>query len=69
MAPWVVKVFIRILPRILCMERPKKEDPQEDEAIPHEVLTDVFHVSPDDGDKYTDYGSKRYSGDYGIPGK
>lgn len=51
------------------MERPKKDNPQEDEAIPHEVLTDVFHVSPDDGDKYTDYGSKRYSGDYGIPGE
>lgn len=68
MAPWVVRVFIRILPRILCIERPKKDNPHEDDSIPQEVLTDVFHVSSDD-DKFTEYGSKRFSGDYGVPGK
>lgn len=65
MAPWVVKVFIQILPKILCIERPKKNDPHDE--MPQEVLTDVFHVSNDD-DKYTEYGSKRFSGDYGMPG-
>lgn len=50
------------------MERPKKEEPHEDDSIPHEVLTDVFHVSSD-GDKFTEYGSKRFSADYGMPGK
>lgn len=66
MAPWVSRVFIKILPRILCIQRPKKEEHPEDEAT--EVLTDVFHV-PSDIDKFTDYGSKRFSQDYGIPGK
>ncbi|XP_037029851.1 acetylcholine receptor subunit alpha-like 1 [Bradysia coprophila] len=64
MAPWVSKVFIKILPKILCIERPKKEEHPDDEAT--EVLTDVFHV-PSDIDKFTDYGSKRFSQDYGIP--
>lgn len=66
MAPWVNTVFIRILPKILCIERPKKEDPPEDEAT--EVLTDAFHVPPD-VDKFVDYDNKQYIGDYGIPGK
>lgn len=66
MAPWVSKVFIKILPKILCIERPKKEEHPEEEAT--EVLTDVFHV-PSDVDKFTDYGSKRFSQDYGIPGE
>lgn len=71
MAPWVVKVFINILPRILCIERPKKESPSyDDDGGPPEVLTDVFHCPPD-VEKFNrrDYGSKRYSADYGIPGK
>lgn len=61
MAPWVHRVFIELLPRVLCLERPKKEDKEE------EVLTDVFQV-PADLDKFTDYGTKRFSGEYGIPG-
>lgn len=44
------------------MERPKKEEKEDD------VLTDVFQVPPD-LDKFTDYGTKRFSGDYGIPGE
>lgn len=67
MAPWVHRLFIELLPKVLCIERPKKDEPHDDEPPP-EVLTDVFHVSPD-VDKFVDYGSKRYSGDYGIPGK
>lgn len=66
MAPWVSKVFMKILPKILCIERPPKEEHPEDEAT--EVLTDVFHV-PSDIDKFTDYGSKRFSQDYDIAGE
>ncbi|XP_002053320.3 acetylcholine receptor subunit alpha-like 1 isoform X1 [Drosophila virilis] len=64
MAPWVQRVFIRILPKLLCIERPKKEDPEDDQ--PHEVLTDVYHLPPD-VDKFVNYDTKRFSGDYGIP--
>lgn len=67
MAPWVSKLFIKILPKILCIERPKKEDPPDDE--PTEILTDMFPHVPPDVDKYNDYGNKRYSDDYGVPGK
>ncbi|XP_017873127.1 PREDICTED: acetylcholine receptor subunit alpha-like 1 [Drosophila arizonae] len=66
MAPWVQRVFIKILPKLLCIERPKKEDPEEDQ--PPEVLTDVFHLPPD-VDKFVNYDTKRFSGDYGIPGE
>lgn len=45
----------------MCLERPKKEEKDDD------VLTDVFQVPPD-LDKFTDYGTKRFSGEYGIPG-
>lgn len=68
MAPWVQKVFIDILPKLLCIERPKKDDANEDEDDhPQEVLTDVFHLPPD-VDKFVNYNTKRFSGDYGIPG-
>lgn len=66
MAPWVNTVFIRILPKILCIERPKKNEQPDDEAV--EVLTDAFHVPPD-VDKFVDYDNKQYIGDYGIPGE
>lgn len=48
------------------MERPKKDNPpQEDDIGPPEVLTDVFHCPPD-VDKFThDYNTT----DYGLPGK
>lgn len=62
MAPWVHRLFIELLPRVLCLERPKKEEKDDDHnQQPSEVLTDVFHVPPD-MDKFTEYG------DYGIPG-
>lgn len=38
MRPWVYKMFIQILPKILCMQRPKKES-DDDDGSPREVLT------------------------------
>lgn len=67
MAPWVQKVFIDILPKLLCIERPKKDESNDEEDEPQEVLTDVFHLPPD-VDKFINYDTKRFSGDYGIPG-
>lgn len=66
MAPWVVKVFINVLPRILCIERPKKDSPAcEDDTGPPEVLTDGFHCEQD-VDKFAhDYNTT----EYGMPGK
>uniref|UniRef100_A0A336MI73 CSON015083 protein n=1 Tax=Culicoides sonorensis TaxID=179676 RepID=A0A336MI73_CULSO len=68
MAPWVQRVFIDILPKILCIERPKKEDNENEQQQQHDVvLTDVnvFQVPPD-VDKYGFCGN-RYSTDYDIP--
>lgn len=67
MAPWVQRIFIEFLPRILCMQRPKKEEePQEDQ--PPEVLTDVFHVPPD-VEKYSPFCTNKFSTDFDIPGE
>nr|CAD7444475.1 unnamed protein product [Timema bartmani] len=70
MRPWVHRVFIQILPKILLIERPKQEDAVEDDEDelkpPEGVLTGVFDV-PSDIDKYVAYGGKRFSADYEIP--
>lgn len=68
MKPWVSKVFTNILPKILCIERPRKDAAAEAADEPIEVLTDVFH-GPGDVDKFASYGEKRFSGDYGVPGE
>lgn len=69
MAPWVQRIFIEFLPKLLCIQRPKKEDePQEVEEQPPEVLTDVFHVPPD-VEKYSPFCTNKYSTDFDIPGE
>lgn len=68
MAPWVNKFFIVILPRILCMERPKKDSPVVEEDMgPPEVLSDGFRCSQD-VDKFT-HDDYHATTDYGMPGK
>lgn len=65
MAPWVQRIFIDFLPRILCIQRPKKEEePQEEQ--PPEVLTDVFHVPPN-VEKYSPFCTNKFSTDFDIP--
>jgi nicotinic acetylcholine receptor len=67
MAPWVQRIFIEFLPRLLCIQRPKKEEePQEEQ--PPEVLTDVFHVPPD-VEKYSPFCTNKFSTDFDIPGE
>lgn len=69
MAPWVQRIFIEYLPRLLCIQRPKKEEePHEVEEQPPEVLTDVFHVPPD-VEKYSPFCTNKYSTDFDIPGE
>lgn len=67
MAPWVQRIFIEFLPKLLCIQRPKKEDEQVEE-LPSEVLTDVFHVPPD-VEKYSPFCTNKYSTDFDIPGE
>jgi len=70
MKPWVYRLFIQLLPKVLFIERPKSGDSvddEEDELKPPEgVLTGVFDV-PSDMEKYFPYGGKRFSADYDIP--
>ena len=66
MAPWVQRIFIDYLPKILCIERPKKEDESHEEPPP-EVLTDVFHVPPN-VEKYSPFCTNKFSTDFDIPG-
>ncbi|XP_050435846.1 acetylcholine receptor subunit alpha-like 1 isoform X2 [Adelges cooleyi] len=67
MKPWVVKVFIVMLPKVLFIGRPKKEDSiDEDENDKHNgILSGVFDV-PSEIDKYLGY-DRGYSFDYGVP--
>lgn len=67
MKPWVVKLFIVILPKVLFISRPKKEDSiDEDVNEKHNgILSSVFDV-PSEIDKYLGYG-RGYSFDYGVP--
>lgn len=67
MSPWVKKVFIHFLPKLLFIRRPPKDEPEEHDQHP-EVITDAYNVPPD-VDKFVNYNSKRFSGDYGIPGE
>lgn len=69
MRPWVVKLFIQILPKVLFIGRPKKEDSiDEDDDDKHGsggILSGVFDV-PSEIDKYLGY-DRGYSFDYGVP--
>lgn len=68
MRPWVHRLFIQLLPKVLFIERPKSEDSvedDEDELKPQEVITGVFDV-PSDFDKCV-YRRNSLSTDYEIP--
>lgn len=69
MSPWVKKVFIHFLPKLLFIRRPPKDEPEDQQEQHPEVITDAYNVPPD-VDKFVNYNnSKRFSGEYGIPGK
>lgn len=70
MRPWVVKLFIQILPKVLFIERPKKEDSideddDDDDKLHDDILTGVFDV-PSEIDKYLGY-NPGYNFDYDVP--
>nr|BBE49554.1 nicotinic acetylcholine receptor alpha1 subunit [Nilaparvata lugens] len=78
MRPWVHRLFIQVLPKVLLIDRPKKEDSIDEDGAEDDldknvddgnnIFTGVFDV-PAEIDKYLGgYGSsKRFSADYDIP--
>ncbi|XP_017770336.1 PREDICTED: acetylcholine receptor subunit alpha-like 1 [Nicrophorus vespilloides] len=44
LAPWVRYFFIGVLPKFLFIERPQKDDDEDDNKGSESVLTDVIHV-------------------------
>lgn len=71
MARWVRVVFIQVLPRFLCIERPKKDNHDDDgtdddmSKPPELILSDVFETS--ETDKFDPYCDKRFNTDYEVP--
>ncbi|KAK6631321.1 Acetylcholine receptor subunit alpha-like 1 [Polyplax serrata] len=68
MSPWVHRIFIKMLPKVLFIERPQNEEDDIEEELkpPEGILTGVFDV-PAEIDKYVRYAGKRFSADYSIP--
>lgn len=68
MRPWVVKLFIQILPKVLFIERPKKGDSidDDDDEKHGEILSGVFDV-PSEIDKYLGYNHGYCTFDYDVP--
>ncbi|CAH0390559.1 unnamed protein product [Bemisia tabaci] len=66
MTPFWYKVFIQVLPKVLMIERPNKDDSIDDDK-PEGVLTGVFDADLG-ADKYLAYGGpEEYSPEYDIP--
>nr|XP_014289941.2 acetylcholine receptor subunit alpha-like 1 [Halyomorpha halys] len=70
MKPWVHRVFIQVLPKVLFIERPKSDDSVDDDdedKPPEAIITNAFQVPPD-VNKYLSYSSKRVScGELELP--
>ncbi len=70
--PWVYKMFIQVLPKVLFIQRPRKESPDDDDR-PEEVLTGggVFEMPRVDGfapyPSNTNFPHSSSNIDYSIP--
>ncbi|XP_063223428.1 acetylcholine receptor subunit alpha-like 1 [Bacillus rossius redtenbacheri] len=70
MRPWVHRLFIQLLPKVLLIERPKQEDSVDDEELLDDEDLDADGLKPPDGvltgvfDAPAELG---YGGDYDIP--